>query len=447
MANHMINKSIFLCLIFSGASFANYASETATDQQNKWSYSECVDWAKSHNVDLRRINLEIQQSEEDIKSSKDLWLPSFDFSTGHSFSNYPFGNNNQASNSYNSSYSINGSWTVWEGNARKYRIESSKIMKQESELNAESRIDDLEVSIFQAYLNILYSKEAIQIAHQTLEVSQSQAKRAKALTESGRSSKVDLAQIESQLAQDEYALVQAQSNYESAKMKLKQLLELRLDYDIEIDDLEFADEIVMVVLPDKIEVYNQACQWNYSIRSNDLNDKVLDNNIKEAKAGYYPRISLTAGIGTGYTTIGTGNWGEQMGNGVNENIGLNLSIPIFDANSTKRSVAKAKLAALEGELNDEQLRNELSQTIENLYIEARSAQAKYISGQKQVESAELTAQLVDRQFELGLVNPLELLTSHNNLLNARLELLQSKYMAILSIKMINYYATQEISLP
>ena len=174
---------------------------------------------------------------------------------------------------------------------------------------------------------------------------------------------------------------------------------------------------------------------------------MLDNNIKEAKAGYYPRISLTAGIGTGYTTIGTGNWGEQMGNGVNENIGLNLSIPIFDANSTKRSVAKAKLAALEGELNDEQLRNELSQTIENLYIEARSAQAKYISGQKQVESAELTAQLVDRQFELGLVNPLELLTSHNNLLNARLELLQSKYMAILSIKMINYYATQEISLP
>ena len=64
-----------------------------------------------------------------------------------------------------------------------------------------------------------------------------------------------------------------------------------------------------------------------------------------------------------------------------------------------------------------------------------------------MEATELTAQLVDRQFELGYVNPLDLLTAHNNLFNARLELLQSKFMAILSNKTITFYATQEVAIP
>jgi outer membrane protein TolC len=64
----------------------------------------------------------------------------------------------------------------------------------------------------------------------------------------------------------------------------------------------------------------------------------------------------------------------------------------------------------------------------------------------QLESAELTSELVNRQFELGDVNAVELLTAHNNLLNARLELLQSKYMAILSNKTIQYYATQSVNI-
>ena len=70
-----------------------------------------------------------------------------------------------------------------------------------------------------------------------------------------------------------------------------------------------------------------------------------------------------------------------------------------------------------------------------------------MSGQTQLEATGLTADLVNRQFELGLVNPLELLTAHNNLLNARLEMLQNKYMAILANKTITYYATTQISLP
>lgn len=417
------------------------------EELKRWSFDDCVLWAKEHNVDLRKLNLTLMQSEEDIKSSKDQWLPTVDFAMSHGYSNYPNPTEGQTGNSYNSSYGVNASWTVWDGNVRKYQIASSKILKEENELAVESRIDNLEVAILQAYLNIMYNREAVEVARGTLEVSKSQESRAKRLMETGRISKVEYAQIESERAQNEFELVQAESNYASAKMALKEILELGLEYDFVVEDIDFADELILLPLPDKLAVYEYALAWNHEIKSNDLNSEVLANDIKIAQAGYMPRIGLTAGIGTGYTTVGQGNWGSQIGHGVNENIGLTFSIPIFDGNSTKRNVAKARLAAMDYDLTDEQLRNELSQTIENLYIDCRSAQAKYVSGKKQVEAAELAAELVDRQFELGLVDPLEMLTAHNDLLTAKIALLQNKYMAILSLKMINYYATQTISLP
>lgn len=165
--------------------------------------------------------------------------------------------------------------------------------------------------------------------------------------------------------------------------------------------------------------------------------------MKIAKAGNKPTISLSGGIGSDYNSGGSA-WGTQMGHNFNENIGVNISIPIFDGNSTKRAVAKAKLAEMEYDLTKKTLLDDLSQTIESLYIDATNAKAKYDSGLIQLESTRLTDDLVNRQFELGLVNPQELLSAHNNLLNAKLELLQSKYMAILANKTINYYATKEV---
>lgn len=158
-----------------------------------------------------------------------------------------------------------------------------------------------------------------------------------------------------------------------------------------------------------------------------------------------PTISLSGGVGTGYNSGGR-NWTYQMGRGFNENASLLLSVPIYDGNATKRAVAKARIASLEYEIDRQELLDDLSQTIDNLYVESENSRSRYESGLKQLEAAEMTAELVDRQFDLGLVNPLELLSAHNDLLNARLAVLQSKFMAILSDKTIMYYATANVSL-
>lgn len=432
--------------IFSDLSPEN-VTDTATGQMPaKWTFDDCVDWAIRNSTDVRKIMLSILQADEEIGAAKDAWLPSVGFSTSHSFTNYPSPEEGRNGNTYGSSYGINASWTVWEGNIRKYRLESAKIARQQQDLAGDDAIKNIKLGILQAYLNTMYAKEAVEIARQTLEVSTSQTERAKRLMESGRSSKVEYAQIESQMAQDQYNLVQAESNFASSKMTLKKILQLGLDYDMQLADFSFSDADVNTPLPTMDQTYSFAASWLPGIKSNDLSKEIYANDIKIAKAGNLPTIALQGGVGSGYTSGGP-SWSSQMRHGFNENIGLSLSVPIYDGNATRRSVAKAKLAALEYDLNKENLLDELSQTIESLYIEANNSKAKYASGIKQLEATQLTAQLVDRQFELGYVNPLDLLTAHNNLVNAKLELLQSKFMAILSNKTINYYATTEVSLP
>lgn len=412
-----------------------------------WTYDDCVNWAIINNIDVRSTMLSILEAEQNIGMAKDAYLPYVGFSTNHSYSNYPSPDAGNVRNSYNSSYNINASWTIWEGNARKYRIETTKLAKIQQQLYGDDVVKNLQLGILQAYLNILYSAEAVDIAKKTLEVSSAQAERTKRLMETGKTSRVDYAQIESQKAQDEYNLVQAQSSYASAKVSLKNLLNLGLEYDLNVLEVNFSDSLVNTPLPSKTEVFEIAMNWLPQFKSNELSKSIFDYNIKLARSTYYPTISLNGGLGTGYNSAGSLGWGSQMKNFFNENIGLSLSVPIYDGNVTRRAINMAKLEALEYDLTKTQLKNDLSQTLENLYIESDNARAKYVSGITQLEATSLSAELVDRQFELGLVNPLELLTAHNNLLNARLELLQSKYMAILSNKTIQYYATTLISIP
>lgn len=411
-----------------------------------WTFNDCVEWATSNTTDIRRTLLNILQAEQDVLVAKDAWLPTVGFSTSHSFTNYPAPGGYRDGNTYNSTYGINASWTAWEGNVRKYKLESSRLLLQQQRLESEDIEKTLKLTILQSYMNIMYAREAVEIAEQTLEVSNSQTERARRLMESGRTSKVDYAQIESQQAQDGFNLVQARNSLESARLELKKILELGLTYDLRIADVSFSDSDVMSPLPDKETVFSYALGWLPEFRSNALSKEIYANDVKAAKAGYLPSIGLTGNVGTGFISGGDG-WGAQMGHNLNENIGVTLNVPIFDGNATRRAVAKARLAELDYDLTQKSLLDDLSQTIEGLYIDASNAKAKYLAGKTQLEAAALTNELTSRQFELGLVNPLELLTAHNNYLNARLELLQSKYMAILAEKTIGYYASREITMP
>ena len=111
------------------------------------------------------------------------------------------------------------------------------------------------------------------------------------------------------------------------------------------------------------------------------------------------------------------------------------------------AVARANAQRINAQLDTESRLNDIAQQIESCYIDLRAAQSRYTAGEEQVKSAELSNELVNEQFNLGLATTIELLTAHNNLLEARHSLLQAKYMAILEHKMIEFYRTSSVTMP
>ncbi|MDE7111620.1 MAG: TolC family protein [Muribaculaceae bacterium] len=416
---------------------------SSTVMAGEWTFSDCVDYAREHNISLLKSRLTEQTADANLLESKGQWQPSLDFATTHGFVNTPWGNDPK--NAYNSSYGLNAGWTVWNGGQRENTIKQNKLQIEIARLNSGAVMRTLETDLLQVYLNILYAGESIGIYEEASRLSEAQAARAERLMESGKLSRVDYAQLKSQAEQDKYALVNAQGTYRNRLMELKQILELGIDAEVAPAPVNWDSTAVMAPLPPIAESYDLALQTDLQIRGlqAQASSSELDETI--ARAGRMPNLRLNAGVGTGYNAPGDA-FGTSMKRGLNESVGLTLSVPILDNRKTKAAIARAKVAQLDASLDIEKRRTELAQIVENWYVDTEAARSRYVAAESQLEAARLADELANEKFAVGYVNPIELLTAHNSLTEAQHTLLQAKFMAMLGQKMIEFYRTATVNI-
>lgn len=417
----------------------------AGEKPEKWDLATCIDYALEHNIQVKRSKVALQESEVDTKQAKAQLFPSLSASVTQGLVNYP-SSEVQNTNSYSGNYSVNASWKLFDGGKRVTAIKQQDIQNKVQQLGIAQSENDIEIAITQTYLQVLYAYESIRINENTLTVSEAQRVRGKALLEAGSISQSDYAQLESQCSTDKYQLVVARTGLDNYKLQLKQLLELDITEEMSLVIPELNTESVMTPLPNKQSIYNTSLAVMPQIESSKLNVDIAQLEIKRAKAGYLPSLSLNAGLGTGHLSGTDYAFGSQMWNKFNQSIGVTLSIPIFSNRENKSAVQKAKLATYTSELELLNTQKELLKTVEGIYLDATSAQDQFCAATERVKAVEQSYKLISEQYTLGMKNTLELLTEKNNLLNAEQEVLQSKYMAILSIQLLNFYQNKPIKL-
>ncbi len=427
-------KGIICALILSAATAITGKCET-------WTYARCVEYARLHNIDLQKTALQQTAAACDLELSRAQWEPTLDFSTAHGFTNNPLADNNR--NSLSGSLGFNAGWTVWNGGIRKNTILRDEVNEKIAALNFDDAFRTLETDMLQVYLNILYAREAIAIYSDAVNLSEAQTERARMLMEAGRASKVDYAQLKAQYEQNKFQLVDATGTYNTRRLELKELLELGIDADIEPDSVTWSDETTLANLPPIEESYILALDTDARIKALNLEKDAAAIDVEIAKGEGKPTISLNASAGTSYGV--PGSFGSSLKNSLGESIGININIPILNQKKSKIAEAKAKINELDALFDIDARTTEIAHSIENWYIQTVSAQSRYQAALQQVEAASLSNELVNEQFNVGLVNTVELMTAHNNLLEARHSLLQAKYMAVLGRKMIEFLRTSTIT--
>mgnify|MGYP000428251480 FL=1 len=445
-------------IVYAIAAFAITSPWGAFAQEVKtWTLNDCIRYALEQNIQLQQNRLSLEESKVDVKTAKAALFPSLSFSTGHNMTNRPYQETSSmvsgteiisSSNktSYTGSYGLNAQWTVWNGGQRLNTIKQQKLNKETAELTVNEQENTLQEEITKLYVQILYADESVRINEGTLELSKAQYERGKELLAAGDISKSELAQLESQVSNDNYQLVTAQTSLENYKLQLKQLLELDGDREFTLAIPELDETNVLSPLPAKADIYNTALALRPEIQSSRLNIQSADLSISMAKAGYMPNVSLTAGIGTNHTTGSDFTFSEQVKRGWNNSIGLSVSLPIFSNRETKSAVEKAKIQRESRQLDLTNAQKELYRTIETMWLDASSAQQQFVAADAKLKSSQSSYELVNEQFKLGMKNTVELLTEKNNLMSAQQERVQAKYMAILNRVLLEFYAGNQIEI-
>ena len=425
--------------------------------QNQWTLRQCIEHALENNIQIQKSRISEEEGAVALKQDKAALLPSLSFATGQSMGYRPFeestaivqnGQVTMTSNkvTYQGNYGLNANVTLWNGGINHKNIKAQELQNQITQLSTQQSELSIQEQIAQLYVQILYSTEAKKVNEQLAETAKSQYERGQQMMKQGQMSKADVAQLEAQWLSAQYDIVASETQIQNYKRQLKSLLELGLDAPFDVTGNMPTDEQVLAPIPTAQSVYEQALNTRPEIKSAELSINAADMNIDIAKRGYYPTIGLSASAGDSHYSASQDNAGKQMKSNLNLSAGVNVSVPIFDNRRNKSSVERAKLEKLNSELDLQDKKNALSSTIENYWLNANSYQQRFLSARKKVESAQTSYELLDAQFKNGLKNIVELLQGRDNMVSAKQDELQSKYMTLLNMQMLKFYSGDVINM-
>lgn len=429
----------------------------AAKAQTAWNLQQCIDYALTNNIQIQKNRISEQQGEVALWQDKGALFPSLSFSTSHTMGYRPFEEgtnivqNGQVTNTknkvtYQGSYGLNARWTVWNGGVNQKNIEKQKVQNEITRLNTEQSELTIQEQIAQLYVQIMYTKEAVQVNEKLRKTAQSQYERGVEMMNQGQMAKADVVQLEAQLSSARYDVTSSQTQLLNYKRQLKALLELDLNTEFDVSGQIPTDEQVLALIPSAQEAYAKALESRPEIKSAQLAIDAANMQMDIAKRGYYPSISVSASLGDSHYSASRNDVGKQMKDNLNLSAGVTVSVPIFDNRSNRSSVKSARLEQANSKLDLQDKKNSLSSTIEQYWINANSNQQNFLAARDRVKSQEASYELLNEQFQNGLKNTVEVLQGRDNVISAEQDLLQSKYTTLLNVQLLKFYTGEQIAL-
>ena len=414
--------------------------------QKKWTLDECINYAMENNLTLKLSKLKQRSAQEDVMQSKAALFPTLSANTNQGVGYSPFDNTAADKAYYNGSYGVNAQWTVWNGGQNTNTVKQNKLTEEQAGLSTDVTANSLQEQITKLYVQILYMSEAIEVNRQSLETSKKNEERGQQMVEVGKMSKADLAQLSAQRASSEYSIVESETQLAKYKLQLKQALDLDAGTAFDVAIPATSDQQALAEIPSLSSVFEAAMAQRPEIKNALLGIESSNLQMKIAKAGAQPTVTVNGGLGTSTNSMSSLAWGTQMKNNFDLTASVAINVPIFDARRTKTSVNKARIAQEQAHINYDNEEHELYCTVEELWLDAINNQQKFRSALATVESEQESYNLLSEQFNLGLKNIVELLTGKDKLLTAQQNKLQSKYTTILSQQLLKFYQNGTIKI-
>ncbi len=413
-------------------------AQDASQTIRKFTLEQCLDYALGNNYNRQSLKLSEEASEDTWQQSKMERLPSLSASLGENFSS-----SKDNSSAWNGNYGLNAGVTLYQGGSISNTIEQNKLKMQQSVYKTSQYENDLTIQILQAFLSVLGNEELMKYQEAVVKASEEQSKQGKEQYKAGKILESDYLLLDAQYANDKNNVTDTRISRDNSLLNLKSLLSMHPEENLEIVYPDTSSITAMSVLPTRSYVMERAVQTLPDIKISQYNVDIANVGVKLAKSGYYPSISLSGSIGTGHINDFS-NYGNQLSDRLNEQIGVSLSIPIFDNKRTKSKVTQSRIAVKQAELDQKQTELDILQNVATEYQNVVSASNKYQTTDVRQQAYLKTYEVYNAQFKAGAITAVDLLQQQNNYISALNDYIQSKYGFMLKRKILDVYIGEKI---
>ena len=433
-------------------------SNSALSQSKKWTLQECVDYALKNNISIKQSELNLKATEIDKNATFYSFLPNLNGSASHSWSiganTNPVTNVRENVTTQYSQLGLSSNVVIFNGLQKLNTYRKEKLAIIASQYQLDKMKDDIALNVANAYLQILFTKEALKVQTEQLAFDEKQLNRTQELVNSGTIPKGDLLDAKATVASDKQRLVASENDLFLSKLSLAQLLQFDDLQNFDVADANYEPEQSEVMVQKPEAIIAKAKQDRVELKIAKANLEVAEKNIKIAKGGYLPTLSAGYSFGTNASysdrLIGVDGGGnpiyagplpvlDQFSNNKGHNFGFNLQIPIFNGFSTKYNVERSKITLDRAKIAETQATQDLERNVYTAITNAKGALNSYESASQALEARKEAFNYAKEKFAVGMMNSFEFSQAQTLYVNAESEVLRTKYDYIFKVKVVEFY--------
>ncbi|MCS6904414.1 MAG: TolC family protein [Bacteroidia bacterium] len=439
---------------------------------------DCIDLALERNLQLQLQKNAVESAQLNFLQSKMSYLPTINATLdyrnnfGITFDFLQFQRVARTTSFSNPTLVL--STPLFNGFFRYYTLQQNLYNLQAAGAALNRVQNEVLTNVLALYLQLIIDKGNIEIAQKRKELLAQQLKRVQDLYESGRTTKAEPLNIQAQIANETLNLVNLQNLYQRNLFNLLQLLRLDIDteYEIEIPPLP-QETFLKDPLPPLSEILENAQQNMPEILEQKLRITANAYNVKAAKAALQPTLNLNAGLASNFSSNGgipvyefqtiniagyefpvarqlkridRASYFAQIEDNFSQFINFSLNIPIYNGYRARTNLQQAELAKKNAELNLQVAQNNLARIVQQAYLDAQAAKARYETIEQQLAATLESFKIAEIQYAAGSINFYAYLENLNNKTRLETELKQTLYDYYFRRKILDIYNGKTITL-
>jgi outer membrane protein len=471
-----MHKAYFTLILFTASSLSAQTIE-------KWNLQKCVDYALEHNTSIQQNELQGDILANNLNQAKLSRIPTLNGSGNHNYNIGrtidPFTNTFNNTTIQSNSFSLNSGVLLYGGSQINNRIKQSEVASDANAKSTDVIRNQIALSVATTYLQIIQAEENLKVADAQQLLTKSQLERAQLLEKSGAANPSNTLMLEAQAASDQVAKINAQNAIQIAYNTLINLMQLPLDQAMEIEQMditslpEYPSESVAQIYELALSNLPEIQQGELQIRQSELGEKIAGASLQPSVSAYgnintvYSQSGKDIRVTEDFNTVPIGftkdglepvlqpqpvtiisdkAFGSQLTDNLGQQVGVSLSVPIFNGYRNRTALENARLNTQISELTLENTKNQLRNDVTTAYTNLKAAKSRYDAALLNTEAQQLSFDFSQKRFNAGVMNSVELLTAKNLWNQAQVQTLNAKYEYVFRALIIDFYKGNQLKL-